>query len=273
MTLCRFEVVVPNPGPGAVDIELSLEKGSMDELGNLGFPRAELLEIVDAGITFDPCEDGGERRVDLKLGPLESTKVYVVVDVAGGPGAALLHLVDRRGDETGGVMLACFEGIDADPAGTVVQPEQPCPIELAGPIYACLEDAPGQEDPDGIIVGGWSWIAVPLVNVSSDVLPGAFGYVEHLGGADADFDPGTWQMGDLAPGEKFLAVWRVRVDSARVPLGPCIVVGSDKTDPVRIGASVGLWERKPWEPGRADAFDRLDSEAPLGRRPRKARRA
>lgn len=252
MTLCRFEVVVPNPGPGGVGIELSLENGTAEELVNLGFPKVDLLEISDAGITLDPCGERGEGRLALELGLLASVKVFVVVDHAGGQGAAILHLVDRRGDETGGVMLACFEGIDADPAGSVIKPESPCPIELAGPIYACLEDDPGQEDPDGIIVGGWSWVAVPLVNVGSDALSGAFAYIEHLGGADADFDPGTWQMGELAPGDRFMAVWRIRVDSARVPLQPGVVVGAEKTDPVRLAAQADLWERKPWQPERVE---------------------
>jgi hypothetical protein len=253
MGICRFVVNVPNPGPGGAAIDLSLEKGSIDELVRLGFPKTELLEIQDAGITLDPCAEGGNERLELKLGSRESAEVYVVLQTAGGQGAALLHLVDRRGDETGGVMLACFEGIDSDPAGTVITPELPCPIELAAPIYACDADDATQEDARGVVVGGWSTLAAVLVNAGSESLAGAFAYLEHLGGADAEFEPGTWQLGDLAPGDKFFTVWRVRADSAAGPLRPCIVVGSEKTDPVRLVGEVALWERRPWQPDTEEA--------------------
>jgi hypothetical protein len=266
MNIRRFEVNVPNPGPGTALIDLSLETGSPDELVALGFPTSEPLKVRDAGITLDPCADTGEGRLDLKLEPRASATVYVVVDVVGGQGAALLHLVDRREDQVGGVMLACFEGIDADPPGTTIFPERPCPIQFAGPLYACTETDATHEDPDGIVLGGWSWLAVPLVNPTADAEGEAYAYLEHLGGADGEFEPGTWQLGDFAPGERFLAVWRVRIDSASAPFRPCVVVGSAKTDPVRLTGEAAFWEKRPWEGDRAVVFTEATVRPPRGRR-------
>lgn len=267
MSIHRFEVNVPNPGPGTALIDLSLEEGSLKDLVALGFPRAERLDIRDAGITLDPCAEAGEPRLELKLEPLTSTTVYVVVDAAGGQGAGLLHLVDRREDRTGGVLLAYLEGIDSDPAGTTITPERPCPIELAGPLYAGTEEDATQEDPDGIVVGGWSWLIVPLVNPTQAAEEGAFAYLEHLGGADGDFEPGTWQLGDLAPGERFLAAWRVRLDTPSAPLRPCIVVGGRKTDPVRLSSEARFWEKRAWEGEKSIGLQtEATTRSPRGRR-------
>jgi hypothetical protein len=247
MDICRFDVNVPNPGPQAVVAELALEKGSTDELVALGFPiREQGLEILDLFLGLDPCAEEGADRLDLKLEPNESMTVYVGVRTNGGPGAAIVHLVDRRGDQVGGVMLACTEGLDNDPAGQLITPEVPCPIVLSGSPHPFDGDDPSKENPGGLVTGGWAQVAFPLLNPTADTLHGATAYLEHLGYADGTIEPGTWQLGDFAPGETFMATWRIRIDSTTRPVEPCVVVGADKFDPVRLRAEIPVHGEPPW---------------------------
>jgi hypothetical protein len=107
----------------------------------------------------------------------------------------IFHLVDRREDHRGGVMMACVDWLDTDPPGQVIAPEVPCPIVLAAHPYPCLEEDSTSEDPAGVVPGQWATFAFPLLNKSSETLDGSSAYMEHLGGADAEFAPGSWQLG------------------------------------------------------------------------------
>jgi hypothetical protein len=87
----------------------------------------------------------GSDRLTLKLEPLESISAYVVVETAGAVGAAVLQLTDQRGGKRqGGVMLVCIAGLDADPAGSLVEPEHPCPAALARDPYPMTANDPSK---------------------------------------------------------------------------------------------------------------------------------
>jgi hypothetical protein len=264
MTIARFEVNIPNPTTSVVEVELVIEAGGSDELANLGFPKVDQrLEVAWSGISLDPCDDRGTERLSLKLEPRSSVTAFVVAETIGGPGAAVLHMVDRRdGQVAGGVMLVCATGIDIDPAGALIEPETACPAVLGNKPYPLVGDDPRTRPSSASLkVGVRTTIVVPILNPTSEPLPDAWAYLEHLGLGDGSFDAGTWQIGTLGPGETFYATWEVEAASAQpADLEPCVVVGAVEFDPVRLRGPIAVHHRREKAPPRRT--DAVSDQAP-----------
>lgn len=84
-------------------------------------------------------------------------------------------------------------------------------------------------------------IVAPITNRTKSKLDDVYVYLEHLGGSDAQFTPLTWNVGSLAPGDLFLAVWPLSTTgwmSGRFYAS--IVVGSARNESVRLRAPIEI---------------------------------
>lgn len=239
MTLHRFEVNIPNPGPQAAEVKLRLEPAAADALAGLCPEKRKPLRIAGATIGRDPCEKG-EAELRLTVAPFASIDVFIAVDTGDSPkpGIAGLHLIDRRGGkDVGGVMLVCADPPLQDLPGTIVPAPRPCPIVLAGTPQAIAAGADPASashlSPALARRDGFDLVAA-LVNPTEAPLREATAYLEHCGPGGAGFAAGVWNIGTLAPGDIFHASWRVGPGQDSAAVQPVIVVSSARSDPVRL---------------------------------------
>ena len=236
MTTHRFQVVVPNPTPARVVAHLRLEGAGATRGVPLDLPEGD-LEVERAVICLDPCDDGGEKAIDLDLEAGGSRQVYVVIDATGDKGVARFNLVDEReGAEPGGVMLAVVQGLEPYP-GTVVEARNPCPLIIAeAPWWLPAGSEVSDPRPGGPIpVGEWVELIVLVANTTLETLEDATVYLEHLGRSQARFQSTLWNLGSFEPGATFPAVWRIRGE--RWMTGSAVasvVVESRGTEAIRL---------------------------------------
>lgn len=247
MAMHRFAVNVPNAGGRAETVQLRLEPVKrMQALWLHPEGVKTPLEVTNSGITLDPCAERGKRELTLNLEPFTSVDVHVVVTTAapGRPGIAAFHLIDRRGGkDAGGVLLVCADPPFVEPAGQVVAPANPCPAVFAADVFIVRPgEDPSKPSPAVALVAGSSMeIVAPITNPTAGPLSEARVYLEHLGGSNAEFTPGTWNMGTLKPKDVFYATWRVRTSAWQAgTFVVSIVVGSRGTDPVRLAGKVAV---------------------------------
>jgi hypothetical protein len=205
-----------------------------------------LLKVTNTRITLDPCAERGKRELTIKLEPFTSVDVHVLVTTAPSrrPGIAAFHLVDRRsGNDVGGVLLVCADPPFVEPASQVVSTASPCPAVLATDLYAMQsgEDPSKSSVAKPMVAGETMELVAPIVNPTGTPLREAQVYLEHLGGSNAEFTPGTWNLGTLAPNSVFYATWRVRMSPWQVgTFSASIVVMSQGTDPVRLNGRIAV---------------------------------
>ena len=246
MTIHRFTVNVPNPGDRPSPVELRLERAQTKDLAWLAHRGVHRpMEIKSAGIAGDPCAEQGRESLKLELKPFTSRDVYVVVNAAatGRPSVAAYHLIDHRdGKDVGGVLLVCTDPPFAEPASTTVSTAKPCPAVLAKALYAIGPGGdPATSAAQPILAGSQLTIVAPITNPTNSVLKDTRAYLEHLGTSNAEFSPGTWRIGTMAPGAVFYATWSLRASSWQVgTFAASIVVTSQGTDPVRLASKFAI---------------------------------
>lgn len=251
MTVHRFPVNVPNPEGQSVAVHLRLQKLSAERLVALGLdiPKGE-LDVVHAGITRDPCADLGERELELKLAARTSTDVYVVITTGGAGGrrggATAFNVIDERGGAVaGGVLLTCVERPGPAPAGQLIHAHRPCPVVLAQDAYVIdLAGDPRKPRAKTLSTADAFEFVVPLTNPRKSALREVTVYLEHLGISDATFEPATWNVGTMTPGDVFYATWTVRTGWFTGALRGSVVVASSNTDAVRLDALARIRERQ-----------------------------
>jgi len=255
----RFTVNVPNPTAKRTSVELRLEPANFDELIGLTpeLPKEE-LKVLNVGIVLDPCKVRTKPNLKISLKPYTSTDVYVVVntDRSIKRGVAAFNLIDRRDDkDVGGVLLMVVSPKYVEPPGQVINPKNPCPLGLADRMYVILPLA----DPSraakikNILLEMTLELVVPITNPTEKPLKGAQAYLEHLGGSSVEYMPGTWNIGELAPGDVFYATWTIRTKAWHAPIfHPCVVVSSEKTDPIRLNGTAKI--------PRPKRIEQLDTE-------------
>ena len=277
MATKRFTINVPNPSDGAAAPELRLEPVPEAELTALGYDLpAERLQILATRMTTNApastltgCLDAiwvailtlifrilrrpvplRPRPLTVRLAPQSSADIHVVIHTAGGAGAAAMHLVDRRdGRVVGGVTLLVVEGLINAPGG-FIPARSPCPLELAEPMYWLPAGSePDAPRPGGPIPAGYDVELVAWVrNVGGGVLSDATAYLEHLGGAQADFRPARWNIGSIESGVGFPLMWRARGQLGAGGLATAsIVVEAKGYDPTRLRADLDFGELHPAE--------------------------
>jgi hypothetical protein len=156
----------------------------------------------------------------LKLQPFSTVEVYVVVNTAPSrkSGIAAFHLVDRRKRKVvGGVFLVCTNPPFTEPGGQVVSTPNPCPAVLAADLYSIVPGSdPSKASGTAFMqVGSTMELVGQITNPIATPLKYAQVYLEHLGVSNAEFTPGTWNMGtlekalteiDYAPSEAYKTV-------------------------------------------------------------------
>lgn len=251
MTTHRFTVNVPNPTARSASVQLSLEPASLKDFDLSGhdFPEAD-LEVIDTGLTLDPCVEEGKPSLEVKLQPFASIDIHVVVNTAPPkkPGVVGFHLVDRRrGKNVGGVLLVCMDPPFVEPVSQMVSTPNPCPATLATDLYAI---SPG-DDPSKpsnvrpIRPGATLELVAQITNPTRNSLNDTQVYLEHLGASNMEFAPGTWNVGVLGKGDVFYATWLIRATTwltGSFEMG--IVVVSEGMDPVRLKGKVSIIPRK-----------------------------
>jgi hypothetical protein len=91
--------------------------------------------------------------------------------------------------------------------------------------------------PAGYDVDVVAWIT----NTTEATLGDATAYLEHLGGADAEFRPATWNLGSFEPGGRFPLRWRIRgAPQATGDWQASIVVAASGFDPIRLRPSIAF---------------------------------
>ena len=246
MTVHRFAVNVPNPDAQSASVELRLEPVRRGELSWLHHEGVETpLKVTSTGITRDPCAERGQPKLTLSLDPFTSVDVHVVVITApsGRPGVAAYHLIDRRGGkDAGGVLLVCADPLFTEPGGQVVSTPKPCPIVLARDLYAIQPgDDPAKSPAKPILAGNSMEFVAQITNPTAGALKETRVYLEHLGGSNAEFAPGTWNVGTLAPGAVFYTTWSIRTSPWQVgAFNASVVVVSEAMDPVRLTGRIAI---------------------------------
>ncbi len=246
MTVHRFAVNVPNPAAQRASVELRLEpvrRGELSWLRHEGVKTS--LEVTSTGITRDPCAERGKPELKLSLDPFTSVDVHVVVTTAPSrkPGVAAYHLIDRRGGkDAGGVLLLCADPPFAEPRSQVVSSPKPCLIVLARDLYAIQPgDDPAKSAAKPILAGNSMELVAQITNPTAAALKQTRVYLEHLGGSNAEFAPGTWNVGTLARGAVFYATWSVRTFPWQFgTFNASVVVVSQGMDPVRLSGRIAI---------------------------------
>jgi hypothetical protein len=239
MTTHRFTVNVPNPSPKPVLVTLRLTPVKP------GGGRAPLdvpdgpIEVGHVGLTLEPCGKGEDGQLDVKLEPLASVNVHVVVEVnaSGRGGSAAFRLSDERGGRVvGGVTLVCVDRAAPEHAGVVVPSPNPCPVTLAGAAhFGQLGGDPAKAANDSLTVGTTMELVVPVTNPTGAVLPDACVYLEHLGASAATFRPRTWNLGRFQPNETFFGAWDVSALGVTAGIFRASLVAlCDAHEPVRL---------------------------------------
>jgi len=189
------------------------------------------------------------RPMTLRLRPMSTVDVVVALDVTGALGAAGVRLVDRRGGRiVGGVTVLAFEGI-AEQRPSTIPAEKPCPMSIE-PLVWLPHRVPADRRSEGgplpvdLDVDLVAWVSNPTDRVLSD----ATAYLEHLGGAPADFRAGRWNLGEFGPGMRFPLRWCVTASSAAAgQWAASIVVAATGFDPTRVRLPVAMGEYAPPE--------------------------
>ena len=260
MAVHRFSVNVPNPAPTTTAAQLSLKPVLPGALRSLALPIPKArLKVDSAGLGFDPCQAKGKKTLRLTLKPYESVDVQVIVVTAPGqgnkPAMAAFHLEDKRaGQKPGGVTVVCVEGTGAAPNGPVVSARNPCPATIVGTPYPVGRDADPSKPPANktVPLGADVDLVVPITNATRSAIAGVQVYLEHLGRCDAQFAPITWNIGTMVPEQVFYATWPVSANGWMTgTFKASVVVGSDRTDAVRLSAPIRLGtlrQRRPKGP-------------------------
>lgn len=257
----QFKVNIPNPTAKAVSVQLRLEPGKSSDLPELPREhRRAALKVLGAGLALDPCAESGKPALKLKVPPYASVDVYAIVDTGASkkPGAAGLHLIDsRNGKDVGGVFLVCADPPFADSAGQTISVRNPCPAVLATDLYAVQPGAdPGQANAiPHIRPGDAAEVVAQITHRAGKALKGVQVYLEHLGGSNVAFAPGTWNVGTLVKGDVFHATWPVQTSAWQTgTYRASIVVVSDGYAPVRLNGDIVLALRE--KPGRVASAKR-----------------
>lgn len=247
MTIHRFAVTVPNPSAQNVSVQLRLEAAKHTDFSWLRHEGLKTsLKVINSGIVLDPCAKEGKTDLKLKLEPFASVDVYIVINTTPSrkPGIAAFHLVDRRkGKVAGGVFLVCANPPFTEPPSQIVSTPNPCPAALATDLYTILpgNDPSKTSGANFILAGDTMEIVAQITNPTAQPLKHAQVYLEHLGGSNAEFTPGTWNMGVLARGDVFYATWSIRTTAWQVgSFNVCLVVVSEGMDPVRLNGTIKL---------------------------------
>ena len=251
MATHRFEVNVPNPSDQNVSAKLRLEPAKRADLSWLHHKGLKTdIKVISTYIALDPCAQEGQPDLKLELEPFASIDVYVIVNIAPSktPSVAAFHLVDRReGKDVGGVLLVCTDPPFAEPASQLVTTRNPCPAVLATGLYAIQPgDDPSKSVPvEPILAGDTVEIVAQITNPTTNPVKNTQAYLEHLGVSNAEFTPGTWNMGTLAKGDIFYATWPIRTTAWQAgSFNACLVVTSQGMDPVRLNGTIKLAPRQ-----------------------------
>lgn len=237
----KFAINVPNPSEKLAEVMLSLKPASSKDISTAVVPELvkNKLHILKAGISLDGCGNVSKKSLKLTLKPFSSIHVYVNVEssLSKKQEVAGLHLVDtRKGKITGGVLLICTSKPLIESPVTVITSPNACSAVLAKGLYG-IEVGKAVTKPQFRVVPSGKEIEMvaQITNPTANPLQNTRVYLEHLGGANAEFDPGIWNIGTLNKGEIFYATWKIRSKTwLRGYFEPSIVVSSQGSEPTRI---------------------------------------
>lgn len=270
-------IQLPNPTDRDVRVEVRLETVPEDQLSSLGIDlpserlrlRTARMTTLSRSSTFVGCLSAiqmtlvafvrwligrpGEVRVrplHVRIGPQSTTAVRVSIATIGAKGVAAMRLVDvRDGRVVGGVTIVVLEGV-VEPVGHPIPAENPCPILLTEePFWLPAPAEPNARRLGGPLPAGSDVKLVAwLTNPTKEPLEDATAYLEHLGGADAEFRPATWNLGSFEPGATFPATWLVRAQpSTSGSWTSSIVVESKGFEPIRLRHPIAFGRFMPDE--------------------------
>lgn len=244
MKIHRFVVNVPNPAGQDASVQIRLERGKKRDLAMIpGKLPKGTLEIIHAGLSFNPCADRGEEALSLKLEPHSSRDVHVVIATIK-TGVAVFHVIDRRkGKHVGGVMLVCADPALVEPAGQTVSVARPCPAVIAKGTQLIRSGtdpsklAPAIQARPGDAVE----LVVPITNPTRSPLKNVKIYLEHLGTSTTTYLPAVWNAGVLNRKDVFYATWTLQIGWRESgAFAASVVVASQGTNPVRLTAPFSL---------------------------------
>lgn len=243
----KFSVNVPNPTDKPVDVKLSLKAASIKDISGALPPEVSKsqLQILKAGISLDACKGTTKKSLNLKLKPFSSVQVYVMAESADSKKQAVagFHIVDTRKSKTaGGVLLICSNASLTEPAGVFITSPNCCPAVLVKKLYGVN---PGEDVTRprfrAIPSGKEIELIAQIINPTAKPLQDIKIYLEHLGGANAEFSPGTWNAGILNKGDVFYASWKLQSSNwLRSEFAPSIVVSSQGSEPVRLTSKISF---------------------------------
>jgi len=243
----RYKVNIVNPTERNVAVQLRFEPGKSTDLPELPREyRKGTLKIEKAELTLDPCAESGRPRLQLKLAGRASIDVYAIVETATAkrPGAAGLHVIDSRGGkDAGGVFILCVDPPLPEPAGAIVPTRRPCPALLADLYAVALGAEPDKANAIPVHPGD----AVTLVALiaAKQKLSDTQVYLEHLGTGNAEFAPGSWNIGSLRKGDAFAATWAVQAGAWQTgTFRTSIVVLAEGYDATRLNGDLTIGPRK-----------------------------
>jgi hypothetical protein len=247
-------VTLHNDRDDAVKVTLRLAEIDLAVLRDLGIGEARRAEVAGAGIVLDPCcrpdtKELGEHEVGVALDGHETQVVRVIVDLVhpGGPAFAAFELSDERdGTIVGGVtIVAASEPVPDTPPAP--DPQRPCPVVLGSPLRTLGPLSPPDDKGAGSVLGRESreQLVAEVVNPTGDTLEDVVVHLEHLGGLA--FDGPVYNVGTMAPGDRFLCVWEVDNGSGAPDDYPAsVVVQAAKYEPVRQRESIRLIDPRRW---------------------------
>ena len=212
-------------------------------LTRLGYkvPRRPLA-VEQTFFNTAPCSTAGEDQITVRLGPRESTVVYLTVMTKATrvAGVAAFNVVDERnGTPAGGVMVICADPPLADLPGSLVHSANPCPIAVATHPYPVpVGEDPSKQANTPLRPGDEVELVIPLTNPTGGVISEVTAYLEHLGSSDCTLAPGMWNVGTLEPGDVFFATWRITVGESVGDFQGSVVVSSAGTEHTRNAALI-----------------------------------
>ena len=246
------EIAVPNRTGAAVVSEIHIAPAKAG-LEGLNFGEAGELHVVGYGLSTNRCEKvpAGKLPHDLtlKLAPWDLAFVRVVIETVdpphGAPAIAPFSVTDTRGGKlTGGVTVVASTIAPIDTGNPA--PRNPCPLQLAGDAYSVeLGDSPDQKGPPVIPNDRPRQFVAPITNPTNAPLKKAVAYLEHLDSSGVVFEPVTWTIGNMDPGDTFWATWTVDARGALASAYEAsIVVRDDDHEPIRIRAAFRVTSRR-----------------------------
>ncbi|MCA0458545.1 MAG: hypothetical protein LCI00_31575 [Chloroflexi bacterium] len=245
----RFTVNVPNLDETPTSVQLRLEEAEKSDLELIQLDLETYgLEVVNTGISLDPFANESDSRLEINLEPRTSVDVYVFINIisTGQTKWTAFNLIDEReGIIVGGVLLVVTDPPITEVNGQIVPARDPCLATLAQDIYWVNPgDDPSKPDNNsGIPPEKTVELIAAITNPTTKPLSGVTVYLEHLGKSNAEYEPGTWNIGTLEADQVFYASWLIHTTAWQSgTFEASIIATSDDTNPIRLNSNFVLGE-------------------------------